>query len=91
PDADGEVTVDIAANVAADIAGNDNTAAVQLTRTYDVTAPDVTLTTDAEATINAPFTVTATFGEAVSGFDVSDITINNGSADNLQTADNITY
>ncbi|MEB3885537.1 Ig-like domain-containing protein, partial [Lyngbya sp. CCY1209] len=73
------------------IAGNDNIAATQLTRTADSTAPTVTLTTDAEETINAPFTVTASFAEEVSGFDVSDITVNNGSADNLQTADNITY
>ncbi|MEB3884014.1 Ig-like domain-containing protein, partial [Lyngbya sp. CCY1209] len=67
--------------------GVGNTADVRV----DGIAPTVTLTTDAEETINTPFTVTATFGEEVAGFEVSDITVGNGSADNLQTADNITY
>jgi hypothetical protein len=43
PSGDGAVTVDVAANVAQDAAGNNNTGATQLSRTYDNTAPTVRL------------------------------------------------
>ncbi|MEG4413849.1 DUF4347 domain-containing protein, partial [Microcoleus sp. C2C3] len=43
PNADGAVTVDVPAATATDIAGNNNTAATQLTRTADITAPTVAL------------------------------------------------
>lgn len=42
PSGQGLVTADIAAGVADDAAGNDNTAAVQFTRTFDSVAPTVT-------------------------------------------------
>jgi hypothetical protein len=67
PNADGPVTVDVPAAEATDIAGNNNTAATQLTRTYDATAPTVALTSASPTTINAPFLVTATFSENVTG------------------------
>lgn len=41
PSGQGEVTVDIAANIAQDAAGNNNTAATQLSRTYDSIAPTI--------------------------------------------------
>jgi len=44
PTADGQVTVDVAAGAAKDGAGNDNTAATTLTRTFDGTAPVITVT-----------------------------------------------
>jgi Ca2+-binding RTX toxin-like protein len=44
PTASGNVTVDIPAAKATDVAGNNNTAATQLTRTYDVTLPTAGLT-----------------------------------------------
>ncbi len=81
PTADGLVTVDIAANVAQDAAGNDNTAApAVLTRTYDATSPGVTLASSApEPTNTAPIPITATFSEAVSGFASGDVSVTNGS------------
>ncbi len=81
PTADGLVTVDIAANVAQDAAGNDNTAApAVLTRTYDTTSPGVTLASSApEPTNTAPIPITATFSEAVSGFASGDVSVTNGS------------
>jgi hypothetical protein len=69
PNADGPVTVDVPAATATDIAGNNNTAATQLTRTADITAPTVTLTSTDTTRVNAPFSVTATFSEDVNGFD----------------------
>src|SRR5690554_4666269 len=57
PVVDGLVTVSVPAGVAQDAAGNTNTAATQLTRTYDSTAPTVTVeqaTTQADPTNAAP-------------------------------------
>ena len=84
PVGDGDVTVNVAAGVATDIAGNDNTAADQYTITYDGTSPDVNLTsTVSNPTNNSPFTVKIQFTEKVSGFVVGDISVTNGSAGNL--------
>src|SRR5204863_964432 len=47
PAADGTVTVSVPANVAADGAGNGNTAATDLVRTSDRSAPSVTMTSTA--------------------------------------------
>ena len=74
PNADGDlVTVDLAAGVAQDTAGNPNTAAVQLQRTADLSGPNLTLTretTDWEK-VNGAFTVLATFDDQVSWSDPS--------------------
>ena len=77
PSADGTVTVNVAANVATDAAGNKNTAATQ----YSVQAdppPTVSITgpTDAQ---NSAFDVTITFSESVTGFVQGDVTVGNGS------------
>ncbi len=51
----------------------------------DATSPTVVLSTsESSPTKNIPFSVTATFSEAVTGFDVWDITVWNGTASNLQ-------
>ncbi|PSL23684.1 Ig-like domain-containing protein [Chitinophaga ginsengisoli] len=54
-------------------------------------SPSVQLSTTAAARVNAPFTVTAVFNEAVTGLAAGDFTVTNGTASALQTADNITY
>src|SRR4028118_1342140 len=77
PNVEGPVTVDVPAATATDIAGNSNTAATQLTRTADITAPTVALTSTSPTTTNAPFLVTATFSESVTGFMASDINLTN--------------
>ncbi|MDT9191170.1 MAG: Ig-like domain-containing protein, partial [Limnospira sp. PMC 894.15] len=91
PTDDGEVTVNIEADVATDLAGNSNLAATQLTRIYDITPPTVTLTTEAADTVNAAFTVTATFSEEVTDFNASDITVANGIASNFEVVNATTY
>ncbi|MFC6100210.1 Ig-like domain-containing protein [Olivibacter domesticus] len=53
--------------------------------------PSVTLSTTANSPVNGPFTVTATFSEAVTGFTLGDIVANNATLSNLQTANNISY
>ncbi|MGB8689445.1 MAG: Ig-like domain-containing protein, partial [Microcoleus sp.] len=91
PTADGNVTVDIPAAKATDTAGNNNTAATQLTRTADITAPTVTLASTSATTVNAPFSVTATFSENVTGFDNTDITVAGGNVGNFVAVDAKTY
>lgn len=77
PGADGTVTVDVPANGATDAAGNGNTAATQLTRTYDATPPTVALASSAGNPLNHAFTVTATFSESVTGFTAGDVSVAN--------------
>lgn len=92
PSAQGAVTVDVAANVAQDAAGNNNTAATQLSRNYDNAAPTVTITSTAQTNTNtSPMSVTFTFSESVTGFDVGDITVGNGTAGNFVAVSGTTY
>ncbi|MEP6582136.1 FG-GAP-like repeat-containing protein [Microcoleus vaginatus GB2-A3] len=83
PNASGAVTVDVPAATATDIAGNNNTAATQLTRTADITAPTVALTSASPTTTNAPFLVTATFSESVTGFIATGVNVTNGTVSNF--------
>ena len=80
PAADGAVTVDVAAGVAQDNAGNDNTAATQFSVDADLTAPGVTIATGSSDPVSGAFAVTFTFTEDVTGFAVGDITVGNGAA-----------
>ena len=76
PSDEGEVTVIVPAGGCTDVAGNDNTASAFLNQTYDITRPNVTLTTTtADSPNSVPFLVTATFTENVTTFVASDVTI----------------
>ena len=87
PTSQGTVTADIAAAVAQDGAGNDNTAATQFSRTYDSIDPTVGITSTApDPTNTSPISVTATFSETVTGFTLGDISVGNGSAGNFAGA-----
>ncbi|NQZ76870.1 MAG: T9SS type A sorting domain-containing protein, partial [Ekhidna sp.] len=92
PLADGQITMDIAAGVAQDGAGNDNLAAVQFTITSDRSAPSVTIaTTVADPTNASVIPVTITFSEDVIGFEEADITITNGTLSGFTATDAATY
>jgi hypothetical protein len=84
PSADGSVTINVNSAIAADTAGNSNSAATQLSRTYDSTAPTVSISSStASITNSSPIPVTITFSEAVTGFAVGDISVTNGAAGNF--------
>ncbi|MEJ5275468.1 MAG: Ig-like domain-containing protein [Thermogemmata sp.] len=84
PTSNGTVTVSIAANVAQDAAGNNNTASNTVTLTSDRSAPTVTLSTTATSPTNlAAIPFTATFSENVTGFTAGDITVTNGTVQNF--------
>ena len=81
PASDGTVSVDIAADVAEDTAGNLNEAAETFTIIYDNTAPTVSIASTASSPTNSsPIPITITFSESVTGFTSSDLTVTNGSA-----------
>ncbi|MEG4594386.1 FG-GAP-like repeat-containing protein, partial [Microcoleus sp. F8_C2] len=90
PSADGPVTVDVPAAKATDTASNNNTAATGLVRTADITPPTVALTSTSATTINAPFLVTATFSENVTGFSATGINVTNGTVSGF-TGSGTTY
>jgi hypothetical protein len=80
----GPVTVAIAAGVCQDAAGNSNAAAAPLTRFCDRVAPGVTLSsTEADPTNSSPFLVSVTFSEAVGDVALDDVTVTNGTADDI--------
>lgn len=83
PAADGPVTVDVSAAAAADAAGNTSTAGPTLTRTADVTRPDVELDGPAGPQ-RAPFRVGVVFSEPVTGLLAGDLVVDNGTASDLQ-------
>lgn len=92
PTTDGLVSIGIAAGVAQDAAGNLNTAATSLTRTFDASSPNVVISSAQSSPTNTnPISVTITFDEHVSAFALSDISLSNGSASNLLTSDSIEF
>ena len=76
-----DITLDVPAAAARDAAGNDNTAAAQITVSADADRPGVTISADKTAhNGTGSFTATFTFTEAVSGFAVGDIGVSGGTA-----------
>ena len=91
PTASGAVTVDIAAGAAEDSAGNQSAADDQFSITADLTpvdtpvdTPVVTITSEASEPVSGPFPITVTFSEPVTGFELPDLVVGNGSASELQ-------
>lgn len=83
PGSEGPVRVAVDAGAATDAAGNASTASATLTRTYDRTAPTVTLTA-AGGPANAPYRVALAFSEPVTGLLAGDLVVDNGTASDLQ-------
>ncbi len=86
--ADGNVSIGIAADKVKDLANNGNLAATTLNITIDtVGLIPVLSTTEKSVTNQSNFSIAAIFSGAVTDFDVSDITVVNGTPSNLQTVD----
>ncbi|MBW6416905.1 Ig-like domain-containing protein [Celeribacter sp. PS-C1] len=90
PDADGTVTVSVPAGATTDAAGNGNTASNTVSTMADVTRPTVTLDMPS-GLVNAPFTLTMTFSEEVTGVSLGNIAVSNGTASNLQQTSATVY
>ncbi len=79
PEAEGTVSVSIAASVANDAVGNQNEASNTISYFYDITAPTVTLTTTADAiTGETSARILFDFSEVVTGFEEADIQVSSG-------------
>ncbi len=63
--------------------GGSDTLTLGFTYVTEIIPPTVVLSSDANDPNSGPFTVTATFSEPVTGFDLSDVVIANGTASNL--------
>ena len=76
---DGIVTVDVAKDVAFDIANNGNSAGNQVSTVYDTTAPTVTISGSKTNFTNSAFTASFNFSEDIKDFTLSDISVTNAS------------
>ena len=94
PTASGTVTVSVAANVATDAAGNNNTAATSKTVTVsvDTDPPGVSISVPSGVQTGA-FDATITFTESVSGFTQSDLSLSGTATASITgwTSNNTTY
>ena len=85
PDGNGDVKVEVAANRVTDVAGNTGPAgAVSETAVYDADAPTLAITL-APAAFNSDgdaIEATFTFSKAVTGFDLTDVTVSGGTKPN---------
>ncbi len=79
PSADGEIRLSVAAGTFTDAAGNNNTAATEVTATYDSTAPTVSIGA-LTATGNGTYTAAITLSEAATDFAFEDLTLTNAIA-----------
>ena len=93
PTSNGVVNINVSASAAQDAAGNNNTAATQLSVTYDNVAPTVAITSAVTDPTSAnPIVISIAFNETVSGFSISDLVVSNGTASSLQSnGDNKTW
>lgn len=88
PAAPGDVTMAIAADVAENDGGKGNEEATSLIITYDPIAPTVAISSFyAVATAVNPIPLTITFSKAVTGFEISDLTVTGGTASDLTGSD----
>ncbi|MFB6456208.1 Ig-like domain-containing protein [Chitinophaga sp. Hz27] len=88
--------LDLSAATITDIAGNpatiDNSKFTAMPNVLvNTNHPTVVLTKTVGSLINKPFTVTATFSEAVTGLTAGSFVITNGTVSALTTSDNIVY
>ncbi len=85
PTISGPVTISIPENAAQDASANGNLAPTPFSITYDNVKPTVSITTTApNPTTVSPIPVRIVFSKAITGFQLRDIVVSNGSASDLQ-------
>ncbi|OFX20139.1 MAG: hypothetical protein A2041_10525 [Bacteroidetes bacterium GWA2_31_9b] len=90
PDIEGEVTAYIPADVATNSIANGNTASNTFAIFYDITAPSVAITSSESSPTNSnSIPLTITFSENVTGFELGDIAVQNGSVSDISNIDNV--
>lgn len=93
PFTDGLVEVKVLANTVKGEYNQDNTVSNTLEFTYtSASSPTVSVSSTAGAVTSlSSYPVGVTFSEKVTGFDLADMTVTNGTASNLKTSDGIVY
>ena len=97
PSGGSDVSISVAANVAQDLAGNDNSASNVVLVAHSATVTDTTPPTVQVLNVPtthdgvSPFNVTFDFSEEVQNFLASDVTLTNGLLSNLASVDNTTF
>merc|ERR1712054_405875 len=95
PTDDGSCTIDVLADVFADIPGNNNLKATQFTWTYDSTSPTMTITSDTvnsgTTTKNEKLSLTFTSSEDTTTFQEGDITLENGTLSHFNRVSDKVY
>ena len=81
--ADGEVVVEIDANTVSDLAGNENDVAASASWIYDGTSPTVTFNSVPTVTNSQTVTISVDFSEEISGLEIGDFIVSNGTVSNL--------
>ncbi|CAG36834.1 Ig-like domain-containing protein [Desulfotalea psychrophila] len=85
-----DIVVNVAADVAQDVAGNNNTIAAESTQSVDTVIPTVAITDNTDGTTTGDVTYTFTFSEAVTGFAATDVVVTGGTKGAL-TGSGTTY
>lgn len=83
PTTDGQVTVLVPENSAEDAATNGNEISNAFAVTYDITRPTVAISSVSAGATNATFDISISFSEDVTGFEMSDLNVGNGTASNF--------
>ena len=92
PDEQGLLSVYIPEDTINDQSGNGNTASQTLSYTFDNIRPSVEITSEILNTTNiSPIPITISFNEIVSGFDISDLNVTNGSKSEFNQTDDYNY
>ncbi len=92
PVADGTITAVVNADVVMDYSTNYNDISNTFSTIYDGTDPTLTIINLATNPTNLSVVpISIPFSEAVTGFELTDLIVTNGTASNLNTSDNITF
>ncbi len=93
PTTNGLVTINMPSQAGVDMGGNESNAAIQISVSYDIVAPTVTLTTVplGITTVSGSFTTRATFSEPVSGFSASGFIVTNASVSGFSPLSSTIY
>ena len=91
PSKSGEVIVEVGASVAEYGVGNDNMPGVPLVIEADLDRPEMAITSETTGPVGGAFEVTIRFSESVTGFELEDIEVSNGTASNFNRVSSRTY
>ena len=91
PSKSGEVIVEVAANVAEYGVGNGNMPGAPLMMNADLMRPEVVITSETTGPVHGAFDVRIRFPESVTGFELEDIEVSNGTASNFNRVSSRAY